>query len=354
MSLNKFLSYCGLCFGSEMCYNENEYFDVSKNLAHDAHFGLAVNKISKNINCSVELQDLIINGIDSMPGHIASKYMEKLHRIIYPYILLHYKPTQKMSVTDPVGRALLSICSKVYQKFSCCGIKIKAPNVEEFPGTYSEISYPESKSVIVTIKSKFDEFHCTGYYMAPGSLINVVVLEGSVTGWDLRISPHIDDLTSMKSLHRWPIVSSTTKLKKFLTVTSAFGGIIYLDSPKGVSTLRLKLENVIETPFYDLNLQETVDNWHNSSKAPGLWAELCGKHIVFTCPSQFIRNIPDPSKILKIWDLIVIANHELRGTDVKGTWRERVVFDIQLFNNKIHSGYPITLPYGILKIFINN
>lgn len=346
MSLNKFISYCGICFGTEICLNNLDYFDVTKNLALNAHFGESINKIAKNINTVVDVEDILINGINSIPCHIATKYMEKLHRIIYPYILLHYKPSHKMSVTDPVGRSLLSICSKVYQKFSSCGVKIKAPNLDEFPGNYSDMSYPETKSAIVTVKSKFDEFHCTGYYMAAGSLISVTVLEGSTSGWELRISSHVDDLTSMKSYNRWPVVSSSIKLKKFMTITSAFGGIIYLDSPKGNTTIRLKLENVIETPFYDLNQPDTMANWHYNSKSSGLWAELCGKHIVFTCPSQYIRNLSDPAKILKLWDLIVIANHELRGTDVKGTWRERVVIDIQPFNSTMHSGYPITLPYG--------
>lgn len=272
--------------------------------------------------------------------------MEKLHRVIYPYILLHYKPSSKMSVSNPTGRALLSICSKIYQKFSSCGIKIRAPNIEEFPGCYSEINYPHLKTVIVTIKSKFDEFHCTGYYMAPGSMISVTVLEGSIFGWEVRISSHVDDLTSMPSLNRWPLVSSSMKLKKFMTITSAFGGIIYLDSPKGNTQIRLKLENVIETPFFDLNQPETILNWHKNSKASGLWAELAGKHIVFTCPTQYIQNLGDPSKVLQLWDLIVIANHELRGTDVKRTWRERIVVDIQPYNSIIHSGYPITIPYG--------
>jgi hypothetical protein len=347
MSLNKFITYCGICFGSEPCSNELSYFEVANNLAIKSHFGESISRLAKNINAAIEIEDMLINGINSMPLHIASKYMEKLHRVIYPYILLHYKPSYKMSVTDPIGRSLLSICSKVYEKMGNCGIKIKAPNIEEFPGSYSDINYPEIvQTAIVTVKSKFDEFHCTGYYMAAGSLVNVTVLEGSISGWELRVSSHVDDISSSHQLNRWPIVSLSMKLKKFMTITSAFGGIIYLDSPKGNCTIRLKLENVIETPFYDLNLPETIKNWNNNSKSPGLWAELCGKHVVFTCPSQFIRNIADPSKILKLWDLIVIANHELRGTDVKGTWRERIVVDIQPFNSTLHSGYPITIPYG--------
>jgi hypothetical protein len=50
-----------------------------------------------------------------------------------------------------------------------------------------------------------------------------------------------------------------------------------LDSPKGNSTIRIKLENVIEAPFIDITKPETISNWPNSAKASGLWAELCGR-----------------------------------------------------------------------------
>lgn len=64
-------------------------------------------------------------------------------------------------------------------------------------------------------------------------------------------------------------------------------------------------------------------------------------------PSESIRQLNDPSDVLKLWDLIVIANHELRGTNVESTWRERIVVDVQPYGGFMHSGYPITIPYGI-------
>lgn len=54
-----------------------------------------------------------------------------------------------------------------------------------------------------------------------------------------------------------------------------------------------------------------------------------------------------------MWDMIVMANHELRGTDPFNTWRERIVTDIQPFNG-FHSGYPITIPFDHVKNSYNN
>ena len=106
-----------------------------------------------------------------------------------------------------------------------------------------------------------------------------VVLDGyNPSGWEIRVGSHTDDLSNnVRPLHRWPLISSSAKLKKSFCLTSAFGGLIYLDSPKGNSTIRIKLENVIEAPFIDIAKPETISNWPNSAKAPGLWAELCGR-----------------------------------------------------------------------------
>jgi len=73
---------------------------------------------------------------------------------------------------------------------------------------------------------------------------------------------------------------------------------------------------------------------------------------VFTVPADSVRNLENPEEALKIWDFIVMANHELRGTDPFSTWRERIVIDVQPRGGFCHSGYPITLSYG--KSLIKN
>jgi hypothetical protein len=63
ISLNKFITYCGICFGSEICSNELDYFDVSKNLALKSHFGDSINKLAKNINVATDYESILVNGI---------------------------------------------------------------------------------------------------------------------------------------------------------------------------------------------------------------------------------------------------------------------------------------------------
>lgn len=177
---------------------------------------------------------------------------------------------------------MLSLASRVYLKFSQCSIRIKAPNLDEFPG--SIVSIPqlknpssEMRTKIIEIKSKFDEFHCTGCYLVAGGCAQITVVEGNPAGWEIRVGSHTDDLTEMNEIKRWPQLSIAMKLRKTMSLTSAFGGLIYVESPKGNSSLRIKLESILEAPFYDLNRPETMSAWPLNRQASGLWAELCGK-----------------------------------------------------------------------------
>ncbi len=275
MSMNIFLSLVGICVTSEPCKLESNYFDVENNLALVAHFGHAVNLFSTDITRTPELESILNNGITFLPLNSAIKHLDRIHKIFYSYIAFQYMPTSSLGIKCPVGRVLLTLCSKLYQKYSVCGLRIKAANIDEFPGDFE--TKPDTTTAILTIKSKFDEFHSTGFYAPAGGAITVTVLEGNPTGWDLRIGCHTDDLSTMECLNRWPIVTSCIKLKKVMTVSTAFGGLVYFDSPKGNSTLRIKLESVVEAPYFDLTKTATLRSWNVSRKAPGLWAELCGK-----------------------------------------------------------------------------
>ncbi len=77
--------------------------------------------------------------------------------------------------------------------------------------------------------------------MAAGELVKIAILEGNPNGWEVRVGCHTDDLSAEKSIHRWPLITT-----KSFSLTSAFGGLIYLESSKGNSTIKIKLENVIE------------------------------------------------------------------------------------------------------------
>lgn len=73
----------------------------------------------------------------------------------------------------------------------------------------------------------------------------------------------------------------------------------------------------------------------------------------FCVPSNSIRKLENPSEVLELWDKIVESNHNLRGTNVNNTWRERVVVDIQPSGGLIHAGYPIVLFYSYSSVLFD-
>lgn len=114
-------------------------------------------------------------------------------------------------------------------------------------------------------------------------------------------------------------------------MSSAFGGLLFLQSPTGSSnSITCVLHGVVLTPTYDLTDPNRAAVWkYKKSHAPGLWADIAGKHIVFNLPSKSVLHLDTHhlDRALRFWDSIVLAHHDLRGTKPKH--RERIVCDEQ-------------------------
>jgi hypothetical protein len=114
-------------------------------------------------------------------------------------------------------------------------------------------------------------------------------------------------------------------------MSSAFGGILFLNSPSGESnSITVNLHNVVLTPAYDITDRNRAQTWkYRCSHAPGLWADIAGQYIVFNLPSTSVLHFTSTEldRIVEFWDSIVLAHHDLRGT--KPIHRERIVCDEQ-------------------------
>ncbi|CAF1174913.1 unnamed protein product [Rotaria sp. Silwood1] len=221
-----------------------------------------------------------------------------------------------------------------------CGLyNIKAPGIDEFPGDFDETPLMET-NVTVHIESKRSEWYCTGYYVAAGTTIKIYVLKQvGATGWSARIGCHDDDLKECDELRRWNYISICKPLSSTtVEMSSAFGGLLFLESPTGESnSISVKLWNVVRTLTYDL-----MDSDRELSvNAQGLWAEIASQYTVFNVPSKIVRDLDsyELDRALCFWDSVVLAHHELRGTTPVG--RERIVCDEQPSYGYMHANYPI-------------
>ncbi|CAF4229422.1 unnamed protein product [Rotaria sp. Silwood2] len=148
----------------------------------------------------------------------------------------------------------------------------------------------------------------------------------------LCVLPGIKAPGNCDELRRWPCISVCKPLaSKHVRLNSAFGGLLFLESPEGeMNSITILLHHVVLTPTYDLTDPNRAKAWqYRRDHAQGLWADIAGQHIVFNVPSKSILHFDSIQldRVLQFWDAVVIAHHELRGTEPKH--RERIVCDEQ-------------------------
>ncbi|CAF1104715.1 unnamed protein product [Rotaria sordida] len=189
--------------------------------------------------------------------------------------------------------------------------------------------------VTVNIQSKAaNEWFCIGYYVPAGITIQIVVSEQiGASGWSARIGCHSNDLVSCNELRRWHCISTCKSLSgTTVQMSSAFGGLLFLESPAGESnSISVSLQNVVLTPTYDLMDSDRVERWEDLRvRAQSLWTEILLANTLF---SIFRRkayahlDCVELDRALRFYDSVVVAHHELRGT-TPGR-RERIVSDEQ-------------------------
>ena len=154
------------------------------------------------------------------------------------------------------------------------------------------------------------------------------------------IGAHTDSLLGTETIKRWPVISFVSDLNdvKGTKLWSPFGGLIYLESPSGVSQVTVRFMHIVESPNFKLE-QRSV--WASNRLLPGLWADISSRYLTITLPSSSIRNMEDPTKVMEGWDRLFLLYHDLRGTNVSAYRRTRIVTDLQASAGYMHSGHPI-------------
>ncbi|XP_066296501.1 TRPM8 channel-associated factor 1-like [Branchiostoma lanceolatum] len=337
MPLQNIIMEAGLSFTDDYCVTRDCMFSVatSEENIRTAHFGHTLKTVDNS--SFEEFAATTQHCLASLPEKCIEKYFLKNLERCLPGYLPCLGEEIKNKTLKRCQRGTVAVASMFLERSSS-----KAPGIEEFPGDFE--SEPQLQCATVTINSKRQERHATGYYLPAGKCLLVKSCNtgsGTISGWKIRVGAHTDKLSVQHKLRRWPNISVVKKLDHETQLFSPYGGNIYLESPQEPSLLCITLENVVEAPCFDLTEPETVNNWQMSCQSPGLWAELAGRHIIFTLPSTCLRDGFNPTEMLVFWDKVVQAHHDLRGTDPSDFARERVVADRQPCAGYMHAGYPI-------------
>lgn len=202
----------------------------------------------------------------------------------------------------------------------------------------------------VTIDPKSERWHTTGLYAAPGEVVVVTVPEPwRNRGLKVRISGHTDRIPLKNKLVRLPEPPSrsfaVTGAETLLA--SAFGGAVYIDTgtkPIQEPPFSVSISNAVAAPGFKLG-STSPDLWRSSLKsAPAPYAELMSDRVILSIPSEWIRELDDPTALVAYWDHIVGLHDELGGLSRIRTCPERVNVDVQISAGLFHAGYPMQGP----------
>lgn len=229
------------------------------------------------------------------------------------------------------------------------------PAAGKFPGSVPDEA--ERVTRTVEVDTGVPGRHSTGLYAAPGELIEVRVPEAAAgQGLAVRIGAHTDRLWHLDAWRRCPEITRRQPLADPLTkAANAFGGPVYIEVPGDCKLGRIaaEIKGAVEAPYYVLG-QTELDDWRTEVRhRPAPWAELEGKRVILTLPSEVVRELDDPEDLMEFWDLVLDSCAELAARPLERRRPERYVADIQISAGYMHSGYPIMTLLDIPKVMVD-
>jgi hypothetical protein len=203
----------------------------------------------------------------------------------------------------------------------------------------------------VEIDPALVRWQSTGLYAAPGEVVELVFPDAWVEqGLHVQLSGHRDGIpfkkkplmrTPTSPAHKFPVDSKTVK------IAGAYGGAIYIDTgndPREGNPFSVQVGNAIEAPYFVLGKTD-VNKWKNTlRKAPAPYAEFVSERVAFSFPSEWIRDMDDPTELMEYWNNVVAFHDELGGMAHVRNGPERVNVDIQISAGLFHAGYPAQGP----------
>ena len=131
-------------------------------------------------------------------------------------------------------------------------------------------------NVQLSFKAKLkNEYIPTGYYVPPGVDLKIEVKSMNDI-WNVKIGVEEYNLWNSVKYDRYPnnFVKRVLIQSKVNTISSAFGGLLYFQSPLSGS-LNVLVSNVVKSPYLDLADQQSINAFNNqlqSSSVP--WSDL--------------------------------------------------------------------------------
>jgi|GEM_PF-936713 len=219
----------------------------------------------------------------------------------------------------------------------------KATTNGEFPGTVPDnapritrklqIKFSNKWSGLPEPDSSFRRLYSTGLYVAPGDMVTVTLSDIKDTSRLLmaQVGIHDDNVLDANEYYRNPfsLVRTFNLDRKTLLIHSLYGGLLYFGIPvtdKG-SVFNVAVSGAVEAPFFQLG-KTTGKRWLRKVRQnPAPWAELATDKIILTVPSDSIRKLEHPQKLMQFWDEVMDADADLAFISRDRPHPERIIID---------------------------
>lgn len=215
------------------------------------------------------------------------------------------------------------------------------PAADDFPGVVPATAPRVTRTV--PVDTRITQWHSTGLYAAPGEVLTVTLPAAATgRGLRLRIGCHTDNLSGSDSWSRVPEITRAFELRAVETqAANAFGGLVYVEVPRAqnLGEIALIIGSAVPAPHFKLGETDLVE-WREAIRHhPAPWAELEGRYLTISLPSENVRQLDDPDEVCRFWDRVQEANARLAA--LPQPRRDRFVLDRQISAGYMHSGYPI-------------
>jgi len=247
-------------------------------------------------------------------------------------------PSAKRPLGPELGRVLLAM--QVRSALRAPADEIEAhPAAETFPGAVPRAAPRIVRTV--EIDTSVPDWHSTGLYAAPGERL---VVTAKAPGLSVRIGAHADRLWHVAKWRRAPEITRTFPLQEGRTEAAcAFGGPIYVVVPRvcALGTVTVEIRGGVEMAWFELGRTDPAEWRASIRQRPAPWAELGTAKVVLTLPAAVVRELDDPTALLRFWDTVLDACADLAVRPRERARPERYVTDEQISAGYMHAGYPI-------------
>lgn len=318
-------------------------FSVSAEPQPELHAEFALTSLSRpdmTQEQRVQAAATVIDTMRSLPA-TGVPFLDRLEATLRALPAAVPRPDAPVRDSDPLAR--LAVTWDMLRLARTPPSRVEAhPSAHYFPGAVADDAPRVTETH--TIDTRRPRWHSTGLYAVAGEPLTVTIPASAVgRGLSLRIGCHTDTIWHLNEWRRMPEITKSVRLDQARTVVgSAFGGLVYVDVPRGASlgTVEVQIAGAVKAPRY-VHGRTSRQAWRRIREYPAPWAELETNNIIVTVPSSEIRDLDDPISLMNLWDEGMDAIAWLAAVPKERESPERFVTDIQISAGWMHAGYPI-------------